>query len=81
MMNANRLIAAGIAFIALIYILSSSIFIVDQRKFAVVFSFGQIVRVIEEPGLRVKLPAPFESVRFLFKELILYQDWQNVLLI
>ncbi len=63
-MNANRLIAAIIAFIAVIYILSSSVFVVDQRKFAVVFSFGQIVRIIEEPGLRVKLPAPFESVRF-----------------
>ena len=47
-MNANRLIAAGIAFIALMYVLSSSIFVVDQRKFAVVFSFGQIVRVIEQ---------------------------------
>ena len=62
-MNANRLIVAAIAFIVLIYVLSSSIFVVDQRKFAVVFSFGQIVRVIEEPGLRVKLPGPFESVR------------------
>ena len=62
-MNANRLIAAGVAFIALMYVLSSSIFVVDQRKFAVVFSFGQIVRVIEKPGIQVKLPAPFESVR------------------
>jgi modulator of FtsH protease HflC len=69
-MNANRLIAAGIAFVALIYVLSSSIFIVDQRKFAVVFSFGQIVRVIEEPGLRIKLPAPFESVRFFDRRIL-----------
>ena len=69
-MNANRLIAAGIAFVAVIYILSSSIFIVDQRKFAVVFAFGQIVRVIEEPGLRVKLPAPFESVRFFDRRIL-----------
>jgi len=63
-MNLNRLIAAAIAFIALMYVLSSSIFVVDQRKFAVVFSFGQIVRVIEKPGLQIKYPAPFESVRF-----------------
>ena len=69
-MNANRLIAAVIGFIALIYILSSSIFIVDQRKFAVVFSFGQIVRVIEEPGLRIKLPAPFESVSFFDRRIL-----------
>lgn len=69
-MNANRLIAAGIAFIALIYVLSSSIFIVDQRKFAVVFSFGQIVRVIEQPGLQIKYPAPFESVRFFDRRIL-----------
>lgn len=69
-MNANRLIAAGIGFVALIYVLSSSIFVVDQRKFAVVFSFGQIVRVIENPGIQVKLPAPFESVRFFDRRIL-----------
>ena len=69
-MNTNRLIAAGIAFIALVYVLSSSIFIVDQRKFAVVFSFGQIVRVIEQPGLQIKYPAPFESVRFFDRRIL-----------
>ncbi len=63
-MNFNRLIAGLVAIIALAYVLSSSIFIVDQRKFAVVFSFGQIVRVIEQPGLQIKYPAPFENVRF-----------------
>lgn len=69
-MNANRLIAAGIGFVALIYVLSSSIFVVDQRKYAVVFSFGQIVRVIENPGIQVKLPAPFESVRFFDRRIL-----------
>ena len=69
-MNANRLIAAGIGFIALIYILSSSIFVVDQRKFAVVFSFGQIVRVIEKPGIQIKFPAPFENVRFFDRRIL-----------
>ena len=69
-MNANRLIAAGIGFIALIYVLSSSIFVVDQRKFAVVFSFGQIVRVIEKPGIQIKFPAPFENVRFFDRRIL-----------
>ncbi|MBU3539542.1 protease modulator HflC [Polynucleobacter sp. UK-Gri1-W3] len=69
-MNANRLIAAGIGFIALIYVLSSSVFVVDQRNFAVVFSFGQIVRVIEQPGIQVKFPAPFESVRFFDRRIL-----------
>jgi len=69
-MNLNRLIAAAVAFVALIYILSSSIFVVDQRKFAVVFSFGQIVRVIEKPGLQIKYPSPFESVRFFDRRIL-----------
>ena len=69
-MNANRLIAAGISFIALIYVLSSSIFVVDQRQFAVVFSFGQIVRVIEKPGIQIKFPAPFENVRFFDRRIL-----------
>jgi membrane protease subunit HflC len=69
-MNFNRLIAGAIAFIALVYVLSSSIFVVDQRKFAVVFSFGQIVRVIEKPGLQIKYPAPFESVRFFDRRIL-----------
>ncbi len=69
-MNANRLIAAGIGFVVLMYVLSSSIFVVDQRKFAVVFSFGQIVRVIEQPGIQVKLPAPFESIRFFDRRIL-----------
>jgi membrane protease subunit HflC len=62
-MNFNRLIAGAIAFIALMYVLSSSIF-------AVVFSFGQIVRVIEKPGLQIKYPAPFESVRFFDRRIL-----------
>ncbi len=69
-MNANRLVAAIAGFIALGYVLSSSIFVVDQRNFAVVFAFGQIVRVIEQPGLQIKYPAPFESVRFFDRRIL-----------
>lgn len=69
-MNLNRLIASSIALVALAYVLSSSIFIADQRKFAVVFSFGQIVRVIEHPGLQFKYPTPFENVRFFDRRIL-----------
>ena len=69
-MNMNRLLTALFGFIALVYVLSSSIFIVDQRKYAVVFSFGQIVRVIQEPGLQLKFPAPFENVRFFDRRIL-----------
>ncbi|MCF8190025.1 protease modulator HflC [Polynucleobacter sp. MG-Unter2-18] len=69
-MNANRLLAAIAGLIGLFYVLTSSIFVVDQRNYAVVFSFGQIVRVIEQPGLQAKLPAPFENVRFFDRRIL-----------
>ena len=58
-MNANRLLAGIAGLIALAYVLASSIFVVDQRNFAVVFAFGQIVRVIEQPRLAIEVPSPF----------------------
>lgn len=69
-MNANRLLAGAAGLVALIFVLSSSIFILDQRNFAVVFAFGQIVRVIEQPGLQIKYPAPFENVRFFDRRIL-----------
>jgi membrane protease subunit HflC len=69
-MNANRLLAAIAGLIGLFYVLTSSIFVVDQRNYAVVFSFGQIVRVIEQPGLQAKFPAPFENVRFFDRRIL-----------
>jgi membrane protease subunit HflC len=69
-MNANRLIAAIGGLIALLYVLASSIFVLDQRHFAVIFAFGQIVRVIEQPGLQLKYPAPFENVRFFDRRIL-----------
>jgi membrane protease subunit HflC len=66
----NRIISAIIALIAVVYVLSSSIFIVDQRKFAVVFSFGQIVKVIDKPGLQFKLPAPIQNVVFFDRRIL-----------
>ncbi len=60
----NRLLGLILGLVVSFYLISSCIFIVDQRKFAVVFAFGQIVRVIEQPGLQFKLPAPFQNVIF-----------------
>ena len=60
----NRLLGLILGLIVAFYLISSCIFVVDQRKFAVVFAFGQIVRVIEEPGLQFKFPAPFQNVIF-----------------
>jgi modulator of FtsH protease HflC len=66
-MNRIGLIVAS-ALIALM-ILFSTVFIVDQRQIGVVFALGEIKEVITEPGLKFKLPPPFQNVVFLDKRI------------
>ncbi len=51
-------------------VLSSMLFVVDQRQFGVVYALGQIKEVITEPGLKFKLPPPFQNVRYIDKRLL-----------
>ena len=64
-MNRIGLIVAG-ALLALM-LLASTLFVVDQRQLAVVYALGEIKEVINEPGLKFKLPPPFQNVVFLDK--------------
>ncbi len=66
----NRLTYIGVAVIAALAMLSSMLFVVDQRQFGVVYALGQITEVITEPGLKVKLPPPFQNVRYIDKRLL-----------
>lgn len=50
--------------------LSSCLFVVDQRQFGVVYQLGEIQKVITEPGLQFKLPAPFQNVSYIDKRLL-----------
>jgi membrane protease subunit HflC len=43
-------------------LLSSMLFVVDQRQFGVVYALGQVKEVISEPGLKFKLPPPLQNV-------------------
>jgi len=58
-MNRIALIVAGILFAFMA--ISSTVFIVDQRQFAVVYALGEIKEVITEPGLKFKLPPPLQN--------------------
>ena len=49
--------------------LAASLFVVDQRRVGVVYQFGQIQRVIAEPGLRLKVPF-IQSVVYMDKRLL-----------
>jgi len=62
-MNRIASIVAG-ALVAFL-LLSSTLFIVDQRQFAVIYALGEIKEVVTEPGLKWKLPPPFQNVVFL----------------
>ena len=51
-------------------LLSSTIFVVAQRQFGVVYALGQIKEVITQPGLNFKLPPPFQNVSYIDKRLL-----------
>jgi modulator of FtsH protease HflC len=61
----NRLGLVLVSFVLLALLLASTLFIVDQRNFAVVYALGEIKEVITEPGLKVKWPPPLQNVVFL----------------
>ena len=56
----------SVALIAIVVLIMSSIFIVDERNKALVLQFGRVVAVKEDPGLAFKLP--------LIQEVVYYDD-------
>ena len=56
--------------LVVVALLSSMLFVVDQRQFGVVYALGQIKEVITEPGLNWKMPPPFQNVRYIDKRLL-----------
>ena len=67
-MNKIGFVVSGV--LVALALLSSMLFVVDQRQFGVVYALGQIKEVITEPGLNFKLPPPFQDVRYLDKRLL-----------
>ncbi len=67
-MNRIGLILSSL--LVLIVLASSTLFVVDQRQFGVVYALGQIKDVITEPGLNFKLPPPFQNVSYIDKRLL-----------
>lgn len=60
-----------ILFVAIAFpFLSSAVFIVDQRQYAIVFALGEVKKVIDQPGLHFKMPAPLQNVIFMEKRII-----------
>jgi membrane protease subunit HflC len=69
----NRLIIIAIVIIGALYVLFSSIYIVNEREQAIVLRFGQITDVHTEPGLYFKIPTDIvDSVQIVEDRLLRY---------
>ncbi|MBT3066644.1 protease modulator HflC [Rhodoferax sp. U11-2br] len=73
----NRLGFLFSTVLLLLALASSTLFVVDQRQFGVVFALGQIKDVITEPGLNFKLPPPFQNVSYIDKRLLTLDSTDN----
>ena len=64
----NKLPFIGVALLALAGLIYSAVFVVSPKEQAIVLRFGEITRVISEPGLYFKVPtAVVDSVQFVEK--------------
>lgn len=67
----NKLPYIGVALALVAGLIYSSIFVVSPKEQALVLRFGEITRVINEPGLYFKLPTAFvDSVQFSEKRVL-----------
>jgi regulator of protease activity HflC (stomatin/prohibitin superfamily) len=65
----TRLLSILAVLVLAVMLLSSSMFVVDQHRYAVVYALGELHEVVREPSLHFKLPPPFQNVVYLDKRL------------
>ena len=70
---AEKRIVAGVVLVLTVIAVNSATFVVDESEYAVVLRFGRVVAEIDEPGLKLKWPAPIDQIRR-FDKRILYQQ-------
>jgi membrane protease subunit HflC len=70
----NRLFIIGAVIIAALYVLFSSIYVVNEREQAIVLRFGQITDVRDEPGLYFKIPTDIVDSVQIIEDRLLRQD-------
>ena len=66
----QRIVPVILIVLVALGVLSSTLFVVDQRQFAVVYALGEIKRVIDQPGLHFKMPPPFQNVQYFDKRIL-----------
>jgi modulator of FtsH protease HflC len=65
----NKLYITIFAVFGAIVLVASSFFTVDQRETGVIFQFGEAVRIVEKPGLNIKIPF-IQNVQFLDRRIL-----------
>jgi len=70
----NRLIVIGVVILAALYILFSSIYVVNEREQAIVLRFGEITEVRTEPGIYFKIPTDIVDSVQIIEDRLLRQD-------
>lgn len=71
MTKRTRLIIAAVVVVALVVLLGECLFVVKQNEYGIVWRFGAVADVKEEPGLYMKTPF-IESTSSLPKNMLLY---------
>ena len=66
----SRMVSIFVACFIGLMLLSSTVYVVDQRRFAILFALGEVRETISEPGLHFKLPPPFQNVLYLDKRIL-----------
>ena len=74
----NRLVIAGVVVLAAIYVLVSSIFVVNEREQAIVLRFGEITDVKTDPGIYFKLPTNVVDSVQIIEDRVLRYDLANM---
>ena len=66
----KRLLPIVISLLVVAGIFSSTVFVVREIDYALVFALGEVKKIVAEPGLYFKLPPPFQNVVLLDKRLL-----------
>ncbi len=65
----NKMPLIGSILLFVVVLVSTSLFTVDQREYAIVFQLGEVKQIIDEPGLNVKIPL-LQNVRYFDKRIL-----------
>jgi membrane protease subunit HflC len=74
----RRLSVVLIGALVVVFLLYSSIFIVNEREQAIVLRFGEIKRVIREPGIYFKVPTAFVETVQIIEDRLLSFDIEDM---